>query len=97
MTTFEFPFRTGKVVIDYEKCQGCENHACVKACATYGGNLFEIQDGKPVLISSPEDAKRRCIEDLACEFYCQSDGNKGLNIILDMFGLNEYRRKIGID
>ena len=97
MADLEFQFRTGKVTIDYEKCRGCESYACVDACARFGGNLFKVQDGKPVLIQNPEEAQRRCIEDLACELYCQSRGNKGLRIILDMFGLNEYRQKIGLD
>ena len=97
MAIFEFQFRTGKVIIDYEKCRGCESYACVDACARFGGSLFEVKDGKPVLIQTPEEAQRRCIEDLTCELYCQSHGNKGLEIVLDMFGLNEYRQKIRLD
>lgn len=96
MAVYEFPFRTGKVMIDNEKCQSCESYACIKACSLFGGNLLRIQDGKPVLIPSPEEAKRRCIEDLTCELYCQAYGNKGLKIVLDMFGLDEYRHKIGL-
>jgi ferredoxin-like protein FixX len=95
MAVFEFSFRTGKVVIDYEKCQGCENYACIKACSLFGGNLFRVDDGKPVLIAGVEEAGRRCIEDLTCELYCQAYGNKGLKIVLNMFGLNEYRDKTG--
>ncbi len=94
MTVFEFPFRTGKVVIDYEKCRDCESYACVDACARFGGNLFKVEDGKPVLIPTIEETPRRCIEDLTCELYCQSHGNKGLEIVLDMFGLDEYRQKV---
>jgi len=97
MAIFEFPFRTGKVTIDYERCRSCESYACIDACARFGGNLFRVEDGKPVLIQTPEEAKRHCIEDLTCELYCQAEGNKGLEIILDMFGLNEYRQKIGLD
>ena len=93
MAVYEFPFRTGKVMIDYEKCQACENYACVKACSLFGGTILRVEDGKPVLIS--EDANNRCIEDLTCELYCQDYGNKGLRISLDMFGLDEYRDKIG--
>ena len=96
MAIFEFPFRTGKVTIDYEKCRSCESYACVDACARFGGNLFKIEDDKPVLIHNIEESGRRCIEDLTCELYCQAEGNKGLEIILDMFGLNEYRKKIGL-
>ena len=93
---FELPFRTGKVVIDYDKCLDCESYACVKACSLFGGNLLRVEDGRPVLIPTAEEAKRRCIEDLACELYCQTYGNKGLRIVLDMFGLDEYRERIGL-
>ena len=89
MSVYEFPFRTGKVIIDYEKCRSCENYACVKACSLFGVNLFRIQDGKPVLIASPEEAGRRCTEDLSCELYCQDYGNKGLKIILDSLDLDK--------
>ena len=96
MAIFELPFRTGKVTIDYAKCRDCENYACVKGCSLFGGNLFRIEDGKPVLIVSVDEAGRRCIEDLTCELYCQAYGNKGLTITLDDFGLNEYRSRIGM-
>ncbi len=89
MVAFEFPFRTGKVIIDYEKCRSCETYVCVKACSLFGGNLFRIEDGKPALIASPEEAGRRCIEDLTCELYCQDYGNKGLKIILDSLDLDK--------
>ena len=94
MSVYEFPFATGKVAIDYEKCRDCKSYACVKACSLFGRAILRIEDGKPVLIS--EDANKRCIEDLGCEFYCQAYGNKGLSIFLDMFGLDEYRCKVGL-
>jgi len=96
MATLEFPFRTGKVTIDLDRCRDCESYACVDACARFGGTLFKEENGLPALIPSVEEAGRRCIEDLACELYCQSDGNKGLRITLDMFGLEEYREKVGL-
>ena len=96
MATLEFPFRTGKVTINLDKCLGCQSYACVEACQRFGQTLFKVEDGRPSLIPTIEEAGRRCIEDLACELYCQSDGNKGLEITLDMFGLNEYRNKIGL-
>jgi NAD-dependent dihydropyrimidine dehydrogenase PreA subunit len=92
MAIYESPFITGKVTIDYEKCKDCENYACVKACSLFGRAILRVEDGKPVLIS--EDANKRCIEDLTCELYCKTYGNRGLNIILDMFGLEAYRYKI---
>ena len=94
MAIYKFPLTTGKVTINYEKCKDCENYACVKACSLFGSSILRVENGHPVLIS--EDANRRCIEDLTCEFYCQAYGNKGLKIVLDMFGLDEYRRKIGL-
>lgn len=94
MTDYEFTFATGKVTIDYEKCEDCENYACVKACSLFGRAILRVEDGKPVLISA--DANKRCIEDLGCELYCQAYGNKGLNIFLDMFGLEAYRHKVGL-
>ena len=94
MEIYEFPFVTGKVTIDYKQCQDCESYACVKACSLFGRAILRIEAGKPALIS--EDANKHCIEDLGCELYCQAYGNKGLNIFLDMFGLEEYRHKIGL-
>jgi len=96
MSTLELPFRTGKVTIDLEKCRSCQNHPCIDACIKFGGSLFKIENGLPALISGVEESGRRCIEDLACERYCQDTGNKGLMITLDMFGLDEYRNKIGL-
>jgi NAD-dependent dihydropyrimidine dehydrogenase PreA subunit len=94
MDTYEFSFATGKVTIDREKCKDCRSYACVKACSLFGRSILRVEGGKPVLIS--EDANKRCIEDLGCELYCHTYGNKGLNITLDMLGLEEYRQKIGL-
>jgi dissimilatory sulfite reductase (desulfoviridin) alpha/beta subunit len=96
MDGIEFSFRTGKITIDYEKCRECQNMACVKACSLFGTTLYRIQQGKPVLIFNHEETGRRCIEDLTCELYCQEYGNKGLKIELDMLGLDEYRKKVGM-
>jgi len=94
MAIYEFPFATGKVIVDYEQCKDCESYACVKACSIFGRAILRVEDGKPILVS--EDANKRCIEDLTCELYCQSHGNKGLQIALDMFGLEEYKQKVGV-
>ncbi len=96
MTVYQFPFRTGTISIDYGKCSSCESYACVKACSLFGANLFRVEDSKPVLTASPEEAGRRCIEDLTCELYCQTYGNQGLKLVLNTFGLDEYRNKIGL-
>lgn len=94
MAMYEFPFTTGRVTIDYDKCERCENYACVKACSLFGRAILRVEDGRPMLIS--KEANTRCIEDLTCELYCQTYGNGGLRIGLDMFGLDEYRRKLGL-
>ena len=91
MAIYEFPFATGKVAIDYKKCQDCKSYACVKACSLFGRAILRIENSKPVLVA--EDANKQCMEDLGCELYCQTYGNKGLKISLDMFGLEEYRNK----
>ena len=94
MKDYEFPFTTGRVIIDYDKCRDCENYACVKACSLFGRAILRIDDGRPVLTS--DDANKNCIEDLTCELYCHNYGNKGLGIALDMFGLEAYRARIGL-
>lgn len=94
MAIYEFPFTTGKITIDYEQCKDCRNYACVKACSLFGRSILRVEDGKPVLTS--DDANKRCIEDLACELYCQTYGHKGLKITLDTFGIDEYRGAIGV-
>jgi hypothetical protein len=95
MPGLEFSFRTGKITIDYMKCAACTTKACIDACKKFGTTLYKLEGGNPVLIYSLEETGRRCIEDLACEIYCQSQGNKGLTIRLEMFGLDEYRKKVG--
>lgn len=96
MSTREFTFRTGSITIDYAKCADCRTHDCVSACAKFGTTLYRLEGGRPALVYAGEETGRRCIEDLACERYCQDDGNKGLAIHLDMFGLEEWRRRVGI-
>jgi hypothetical protein len=96
MTGVKFTFRTGNIVIDYQRCAACKTRPCVDACKKFGTTLYKLEGGLPVLIYSVEDTGRRCIEDLSCEVYCQSLGNKGLVINLDMFGLDEYRKKVGV-
>ena len=91
----EFETRTGKVIIDYKKCEGCTSFACVKACSLYGRSLLTIREGKLVLAVSAEEAKRRCIECLACEYDCMFRGGRGaLKIVLPLSGLEEYRMRV---
>ena len=93
---YSFPFRTGEITIDYKKCATCKSYACVKADSLFGTGILRIQDRRPVLTTSAEDAKRVCNECLTCELYCKSHGNGGLRIRLDMFGLDEYRARKGV-
>ena len=89
MAVFEFSFRTGKVIIDYEKCKECDTYACVKADSLFGTGILRIQNGQPTLVSTPEEAARRCNECLGCELYCQVYGKGGCTIVLDPLGLDE--------
>jgi hypothetical protein len=89
MAKYEFEFRTGKVMIDYVRCRACTTYACVKADSIFGTGILRIQGGKPVLVTSPEEAKRRCNECLGCEIYCQLYGNKGCKIELEKFGFEK--------
>jgi ferredoxin len=88
---YEFEFRTGKVSIDYGKCDGCASFACVKACSLYGRNILRVQGGKPVLSVSPEEVRRLCIECLACEQECYFRGQQALTIVLPIAGLDRLR------
>jgi len=91
---YTFPFRTGLVTIDHNKCARCKNYACIKADSLFGTGLLRVRDGKPVLTTTSDEAKRLCSECLACEIYCEAYGNAGLRIKLDMLGLDEYRSRL---
>ena len=80
---YTFRFRTGQISIDHEKCAKCSNYACVKADTLFGTSVLRIQNRKPTLAMSPENAQRACNECLTCELYCKFYGNKGLQIKLD--------------
>ena len=96
MDKLEFNSRTVKISVDYAKCATCKTKNCIEACKKFGTTLFKLEGENPVLVYSEEETQRRCIEDLACEIYCQSQGKKGLVIHLEMFGLNSYRKKVGL-
>lgn len=89
---YEFEFRTGKVSINRGKCPICTTHACVKACSLYGSGILEVWEGKPQLTLGAEEAKRLCIECLACEFDCLFDGEGAITIDLPIPRLDELRR-----
>ena len=90
---YEFEFRTGKVSIDHSKCTHCTTHACAKACSLYGTGILRIQEGRPLLGIGVDEAKRLCIECLACEHYCLSEGQEAITIALPIAGLDELRSR----
>jgi hypothetical protein len=83
LQSYRFRFRTGEIVIDHTKCAKCKTYACVKADGLFGTGVLRIQDRRPVLTTSLDDAPRLCNECLACEIYCQWYGKKALRIKLD--------------
>jgi NAD-dependent dihydropyrimidine dehydrogenase PreA subunit len=52
-----------KVIIDFDKCEGCGE--CVDTCP---GEVFEMQDDKPVVINEEE-----CMECESCVEVCEQD------------------------
>ncbi len=86
--TFESP--TGTVTYDHAVCDTCESKICVKECVR---QILELENGRPVLNISREDAKRgRCIECLACEVECHFLGKGGGYVDLPIPGLAECRK-----
>ena len=92
----EFETRTGKIVIDEQKCQKCTTFACVQACSLYNGALYRInfKEHKPDLAHNKDDMKRRCTECLACEQECLIKGQDAIIISLPMPELDKF--KMGI-
>ncbi|HFE62863.1 MAG TPA: succinyl-CoA synthetase subunit beta [Caldithrix sp.] len=90
---YRFATLTGEVVFDHDLCATCESKICVEKCVP---QILKIEDGKPVLNISPEEAKKgKCTECLACEVECLAHGNKGGFVDLPIAGLPEYREKSG--
>lgn len=87
----EFAEQTINVRIDTSKCLDCTTKACVAACKTYSRGILHLVDGKPVV--SPEEAKKRGTECLACEYECMFRGKSAITIDIPIKGLAEYRRK----
>ncbi len=81
----------GEVFFDYEKCESCESKVCCEECIP---KILKLEEGKPVLAISSEDAaKGKCIECLACELECLDRGKGGAHIVLPIPGLEEYRKE----
>jgi hypothetical protein len=90
-----FDTRTGQVCIDYAKCSDCVTMACVDACREHGVAILAEEAGRPLLNVSPEEARRRDSECLACEIACRQFGRQAITIHLPIAGLEEYREKHG--
>ena len=98
----DFEVRTGKITIDYSRCEPATGNtsspacgfACVKACRLYGRNILKIEGNKPVLaIVDAEEIKRLDNECLSCEYACWSQGTACISIELPLPGIDEYRKK----
>jgi NAD-dependent dihydropyrimidine dehydrogenase PreA subunit len=96
MSVLQFEvFSGGTVSFDLETCARCETKACVKACSAPNLNCaITLQDGVPALRMTPEAAaKGGCVECLACELACATDGLGGITWTLPMPELDEYLRE----
>ena len=88
---YQFKTLTGTVTFDHAACVECESKACIAAC---GPQILKLEDGRPVLAISEEDAaKGKCTECLACELECEFYGKKAAYIDLPIPGLEEYLAK----
>lgn len=89
---YAFETMTGRLAVDHSKCPGCRTKGCVEACAP---RILKLEEGKPVLAVSEEDAKRgKCTECLACEIFCAFHEQNAIVIHLPIPGLKEYREEI---
>jgi hypothetical protein len=100
MNRFQFPvFSGGTVSFDLDTCARCETKACVTACSAPNlACVLELRDGLPALKVTPEQAARGgCIECLACELACETDGIGGIDFSLPMPELDHHLREMEAD
>ena len=90
-----FGTRTGRICFDHAKCGACTTKACIDACRRYGAAILMLEEGKPVLSVSLEEAERRDTECLACEQECKVRGLAAIVITLPIDGLGDYRERHG--
>lgn len=77
--------RTGKLVIDYDKCVAPKcDYACVKADRIFGRNVLMIERGVPRISVSSDEVVRLCNECLACEIYCEFFGGGAIKLVLEL-------------
>ncbi len=87
-----FETLTGKLAIDHRRCSDCRTKGCIETCKA---EVLKLEDGKPVLSVSQEEAKKgKCTECLACEIFCTFHEQDAIFIHLPISGLKEYREKI---
>jgi hypothetical protein len=93
--SFEFSvFSGGSVQFDLDTCARCTTKACVVACnAPNLACVLQLNGDVPGLRVSAEDAaKGGCIECLACELACDTDGIGGITFSLPMPELDAQLR-----
>jgi hypothetical protein len=103
--TLEFETRCTKVRIDYDKCEPAQKKtadpkcgfACVKADRMYDRNILRIENNRPILAVSKEEAKRASNESLSWEYACNRTKNEAIRILVPFPGLKEYRRKMNLE
>jgi hypothetical protein len=86
-------FSGGTVTIDLDRCVSCATKACLSACnvPNLGSALKAGADGLPALAITPERAAQGgCIECLACDLACQSDGMGALTFSLPTPEVDAY-------
>ncbi|MGD0623263.1 MAG: ATP-grasp domain-containing protein [Thermodesulfobacteriota bacterium] len=103
--TLEFETRCTKVRIDYDKCEPAQKKtadpkcgfACVKADRMYDRNILRIENNRPILAVSKEEAKRASNESLSWEYACNRTKNEAIRILVPFPGLKEYRKKMNLE
>jgi ferredoxin len=87
-------FSGGEVRFDLDTCETCATKACVHACnAPNLACVLELKDNVPALRVTQEQAARGgCIECLACELACDTDGIGGITFSLPMIELDAHLR-----
>jgi len=85
-------FSGGQVTFDLDVCTRCATKACVVACnAPNLACVLELKDDVPALrVTAEEAARGGCIECLACELACMTDGIGGITFSLPMADLDTY-------
>lgn len=89
-------FSGGTVRFDLDTCATCATKACVEACNKPNlACVLELKDGVPALRVTREAAARGgCIECLACELACMTDGIGGIAFDLPMPDLDAHLKEM---